>query len=90
MADDRLLDEFRGGLGIGYYCGVYCYPGWWEAEEAEWVEVARGVAGCDGSGAMCGYGYCGKFPAMFCGKSFDGILTELTRHTHMITMIDSL
>jgi hypothetical protein len=60
MADNGLLDEFRGGLGVGYYCGVYCYSGWWEAEEAEWVEITRGVTGCDGSGAMCGYGYCGK------------------------------
>ena len=68
MADDGLLDEFRRGLGIGYDCGICCYSGWREAEEAEWVEIARGVAGCDGSGAMCGYGYCGMFSAMLRGN----------------------
>lgn len=72
MADDRLLDEFRGGLGVGHYRGVYCCPGWWEAEEAKWVEVTGGVARRDGSGAVCGYGYCGRFPAMFSGNLADG------------------
>jgi hypothetical protein len=68
VANDGLLDEFCGSLGIGYHCGVYCYPGWREAEEAEWVEIPRGVTGGDGCGAMCSYGYRGKFPAVLRGN----------------------
>jgi len=47
----RLLDEFCGGLGIGYHCGVYC-PSWLaEAEEQSGgipraLLVATGVVQC--------------------------------------------
>jgi hypothetical protein len=88
VAHDGVLDEFRGRLGAGYYCGVCCYSGGREAEEAEWVEVIGGVAGCYWSSAMCGYGYCGMSYCHVVGPGeFD--TDYFARLTLMITTIDS-